>query len=209
MEAKPYDISKFVVMEAWKKVAANGGAPGVDGQTVEDFKRKLKDNLYKVWNRMSSGSYFPKAVRLCEIPKADGKKRVLGIPTVEDRVAQMTAALILEPKVEPQFHPSSFGYRPGKSAIQAIGQARQKCWWFDWVIDLDIQGFFDSIDHERMLELVRKYQAEPWVVLYVERWLKAAGQSEDGKQKARERGTPQGGVITALTQSITSSLSGC
>jgi len=202
MEAKPYDISKHVVWEAWKKVAANGGAPGVDGQTVEDFKRKLKDNLYKVWNRMSSGSYLPKAVRLCEIPKEDGKVRVLGIPTVEDRVAQMTAAMVFEPKVEPQFHPSSYGYRPGKSAMEAVGQARQRCWRWDWVIDLDIQGFFDSIDHGLMLELVRKYAAEPWVLLYVERWLKAQGQGEDGKTVGRERGTPQGGVISPLLANL-------
>jgi len=202
VEAKPYDINKHVVWEAWKKVSANGGAPGVDGQTVEDFKRKLKDNLYKVWNRMSSGSYLPKAVRLCEIPKGDGKMRVLGIPTVEDRVAQMTAAMVLEPKVEPQFHRSSYGYRPGKSAIEAVGQARQKCWWFDWVIDLDIQGFFDSIDHGLMLEVLRNYTKESWVLLYVERWLKVPGQAMDGKKVERERGTPQGGVISPLLANL-------
>ena len=202
MDTKPYKISKSVVWEAWKRVKANKGAPGVDGQTVEDFERKLKNNLYKLWNRMSSGSYFGKPVRLCEISKAGGKVRVLGIPTVEDRVAQMTAALVLEPKVEPHFSPNSYGYRPGKSAIEAVGIARQKCWWYDWVIDLDIQGFFDSIDHGLMLKALRKYTEEPWVLLYVERWLKVPGQGTDGKLVERDRGTPQGGVISPLLANI-------
>jgi RNA-directed DNA polymerase len=202
MDTKSYTISKSVVWEAWKRVKANQGAPGVDGQSVEGFERKLKDNLYKLWNRMSSGSYFGKPVRLCEIPKADGKVRVLGIPTVEDRVAQMTAALVLEPNVEAHFHPNSYGYRPKKSAIEAVGVARQKCWWYDWVVDLDIQGFFDSIDHALMLEAVRKYTEEPWLLLYVERWLKAPGQGTDGKLVQRNRGTPQGGVISPLLANI-------
>lgn len=202
METKPYDISKQEIWRAWKRVKANGGAPGVDGQRLEDFERKLGDNLYKLWNRMSSGSYFPKAVRLCEIPKEDGGTRVLGIPTVEDRVAQMTAALVLEPKVERRFHPNSYGYRPGKSAIEAIGRARQQCWRHDWVIDLDIQGFFDTIDHGLMLEQVRKAAEEPWLHLYVERWLKAPGQREDGKREERRQGTPQGGVISPLLANL-------
>ena len=202
IDTKPYTISKSVVWEAWKRVKANKGAPGVDGQTVEGFECKLKDNLYKLWNRMSSGSYFAKPVRLCEIPKADGRKRVLGIPTVEDRVAQMTAALVLEPKVEPHFHPDSYGYRPGKSAIEAVGVARQRCWRFDWVVDLDIQGFFDNIDHGLMLGALRKYTEEPWLLLYVERWLKAPGQETDGKLATRDRGTPQGGVISPLLANI-------
>jgi RNA-directed DNA polymerase len=202
MDTKPYTISKSVVWDAWKRVKANKGAPGIDGQSVEDFERKLKDNLYKLWNRMSSGSYFAKPVRLCEIPKADGKVRVLGIPTVEDRVAQMTAALVLEPKVEPHFHPNSYGYRPGKSAIEAVGVARQNCWRYDWVIDLDIQGFFDSINHGMMLREVRKYTEEPWMLLYVERWLKAPGQEADGTLVERDRGTPQGGVISPLLANL-------
>ena len=202
MDTKPYQISKSVVWEAWTRVKANKGAPGVDGQSVEDFERKLKDNLYTLWNRMSSGSYFPKPVRLCEIPKADGTARVLGIPTVKDRIAQMTAVQVLEPMVEPHFHPSSYGYRPGKSAIEAIGVARQRCWKLDWVIDLDIQGFFDSIDHRLMLGAVRKYTDEPWLLLYVERWLKVPGQGTDGKLVQRDRGTPQGGVISPLLANI-------
>jgi group II intron reverse transcriptase/maturase len=202
MDTKPYTISKTVVWDAWKRVKANKGAPGIDGQSVEGFERKLKDNLYKLWNRMSSGSYFAKPVRLCEIPKADGKVRVLGIPTVEDRVAQMTAALVLEPKVEPRFHPNSYGYRAGKSAIEAVGVTRQRCWQFDWVIDLDIQGFFDAIDHSMMLREVRKYTEEPWILLYVERWLSAPGQEADGKIVERDRGTPQGGVISPLLANI-------
>ena len=202
MDTKPYKISKQGVWEAWQRVKANKGAPGVDGQTVEDFERTLKDNLYKVWNRMSSGSYLPKPVRLCEIPKADGKKRVLGIPTVADRVAQMTATWVLEPKVEPHFHPDSYGYRPGKSAIEAVGVTRQRCWRLDWAMDLDIKGFFDSIDHGLMLGALRKYTDEPWLLLYAERWLKASSQGTDGKIVERDRGTPQGGVISPLLANI-------
>lgn len=202
MDTKPYTISKRMVWDAWQRVKANRGAPGVDGQTVENFERRLKDNLYKVWNRMSAGSYQPKAVRLCEIPKGDGKKRVLGIPTVTDRVAQMTATLALEPKVEPQFHPDSYGYRPGKSAIEAVGVARRRCWQFDWVIDLDIKGFFDSIDHDLMMGALRKYAGEPWLLLYAERWLKAPAQEADGTIVERNRGTPQGGVISPLLANI-------
>src|SRR5580693_9034087 len=156
-EAKPYVISKQVVWEAYQKVKANHGAAGVDGQSIEAFETDLKGNLYKIWNRMSSGSYFPPPVRLVEIPKANGGTRPLGIPTVSDRVAQMVVKMHLEPLVEPQFHPDSYGYRPGKSALDAVGMARQRCWRRDWVLDLDIKAFFDSIEWTLLMRAVRKH----------------------------------------------------
>ncbi len=189
-------------MKAWKHVKAKGGGAGIDGQTIENFEKNLQDNLYKVWNRMSSGSYFPPAVKKSDIPKENGRKRTLGIPTVGDRVAQMVVTRILEPKVEPMFHPDSYGYRPGKSAIKAVGITRQRCWKNNWVIDLDIEGFFDEIDHRLMIEMVRKYTDEQWVLLYIERWLKAPMQKEDGSRELREKGTPQGGVISPLLANI-------
>src|SRR4030042_3217590 len=147
-KTKSYGISKKVVLEAYQKVKANKGAAGVDEQSLAAFEVKLKDNLYKIWNRMSSGSYFPPAVKGVEIPKKSGGKRLLGIPTVGDRIAQMVAKIYFEPKVEPYFHADSYGYRPGKSAIEAVGRARERCWSYDWVLDLDIKGFFDKLDHE-------------------------------------------------------------
>lgn len=151
---KPFDIPKIKVVEAWKLVKRNGGAAGADGISIEKFERKLKKNLYTIWNRMSSGSYYPAPVLRVDIPKKSGGTRPLGIPTVSDRVAQMTARLCFEPLVEPHFHPDSYGYRPGKSAHQAVEQARKRCWEYDWIIDLDIKGFFDAIDHELMLKAV-------------------------------------------------------
>src|SRR6266542_5753328 len=150
-EAKPFCISKWEVWEAYKRVKANQGAAGVDEQTIADFERNLKRNLYRIWNRMSSGSYFPPPVRTVKIPKANGGERQLGIPTVSDRIAQMVVKSRLEPVIDPLFHPDSYGYRPGKSALDAVGQARQRCGQFDWVIDLDIKGFFDNIDHELLM----------------------------------------------------------
>lgn len=205
-QAKSFEISKQVVWEAYKRVRANQGACGVDEESIQDFEVNLKDNLYKLWNRMSSGSYFPPAVRRVEIPKADGGKRPLGIPTVADRIAQMVAKIYLEPKLEPYFHKDSYGYRPRKSAIEALGRARERCWRYDWVLDLDIFGFFDNLDHELLMRAVRKHTDCKWVVLYIERWLKAPAQLEDGMQINREKGTPQGGVMTPPTQSQTSSL---
>jgi RNA-directed DNA polymerase len=164
-KAKPFSISKRVVLEAYKRVKENKGAAGVDDESIEDFEKDLKSNLYKIWNRMSSGSYFPPPVRGEEIPKADGRKRPLGIPTVGDRVAQTVAKTYLEPKVEPYLHPDSYAYRHAKSAIEAIGVARQRCWCYDWVLDLDIKGFFDNIDHELMMRAVRKHTDCKWLVL--------------------------------------------
>ena len=201
-ESKSYQIDKQVVWEAYCKVKAKKGAAGVDNQTMEDFERNLKDNLYKIWNRMSSGSYFPPAVLSCEIPKANGKTRTLGIPTVADRIAQMVVKMYLEPKVEPKFHQDSYGYRPGKSAHQAIGKARARCWNYDWVIDMDIKEIFDDIDHDRMLREVQKYTQEKWILLYIERWLKAPAQKPNGEIEARSKGTPQGGVISPLLANI-------
>jgi RNA-directed DNA polymerase len=201
-EAKPYCISKHQVVEAYKQVKANRGAAGIDEQTITDFERKLKANLYKVWNRMSSGSYFPPPVRTVAIPKNGGGERKLGIPTVSDRIAQMVVKMNLEPQVEPLFHNDSYGYRPGKSAHDAVREARQRCWRKDWVLDLDIKGFFDNIPHELMMKAVRKHARQAWVVLYIERWLKAPAQDEEGGQTPRTKGTPQGGVISPLLANL-------
>jgi len=201
-KAKSYHISKHVVMEAYKRVKANKGAAGVDGVTMEKFEEKLTENLYKIWNRMSSGSYFPPAVKAVEIPKADGKIRKLGIPTIPDRIAQMVVKIYLEPLIEPHFHQDSYGYRPKKSGLEAVGVARKRCWDYDWVIDIDIKGFFDNLDHELMMKAVRKHTEEPWILLYVQRWLQAPIQEKDGSIVKRTRGTPQGGVISPLLANL-------
>jgi RNA-directed DNA polymerase len=201
-KAKPFQISKWVVWKAHKRVKANQGAAGVDEQSITEFEEDLKNNLYKLWNRMSSGSYFPSPVLRVEIPKRDGGKRPLGIPTVADRIAQEVAKQCLEPEVEPLFHPDSYGYRPRKSALDAVGMARKRCWQYDWVLDLDIKGFFENIDHELLMRAVRKHAEQNWVVLYVERWLKAPVRLEDGTVVHREKGTPQGGVISPLLANL-------
>lgn len=191
-----------MVWEAYKKVKANKGTYGVDGQSLTDFEKKLKDNLYKIWNRMSSGSYFPPAVKGVDIPKENGCFRRLGIPTVGDRIAQMAAKMELEVEVEAEFHEDSYGYRPGKSAHDALQKTRARCWQYDWVIDLDIRGFFDNIDHELLLRAVRRHTRKRWVLLYIERWLKAPMELADGTIKERDKGTPQGGVISPLLANI-------
>jgi RNA-directed DNA polymerase len=201
-EAKPYVIPKQLVWEAYKRVKANRGAAGVDGESLAIFEEDLKDNLYKVWNRMSSGCYFPPPVRLVEIPKDNGGERPLGIPTVSDRVAQTVVKMVLEPLVEPQFHPDSYGYRPGKSALDAVGVARKRCWDADWVIDLDIKSFFDSIPHDLVERAVAQHTESPWVRLYIARWLRAPVQKTDGTLEQRSRGTPQGGVISPLLANL-------
>lgn len=199
---KPFEISKHVVLEAYKRVKANRGAAGVDEETINQFERDPKGNLYKIWNRMSSGSYMPPAVKRVEIPKDGGKIRELGIPTVSDRVAQMVVKIYLEPILEPIFYEDSYGYRPNKSAIEAIGKARERCWKSDWVLDVDIKGFFDNLDHELMMKAVRRHTDSKWILLYIERWLKAPVQLADGTLKAREKGTPQGGVISPLLANL-------
>lgn len=202
IKAKPFDISKRAVFEAWKKVRANKGAAGVDEVSIAAFEARLEDNLYKLWNRMVSGAYFPPPVRRVLIPKAGGGERPLGIPTVGDRVAQMVAKAHLESLVEPVFHSDSYAYRPGKSAAEAVGQARQRCWRYDWVVDLDIKGFFDNIDHALMLHAVRKHTGCKWLLLYIERWLKAPALDASGTEIPRDRGTPQGGVISPLLANL-------
>ena len=181
---------------------AKQGSAGVDNITIEQFETNRENNLYKIWNRMSSGSYMPPAVRMVEIPKSDGKVRKLGIPTVADRVAQMVAKLYLEPLVELHFHPDSYGYRPGKSAHEAIGIVRTRCWKSDWVIDLDIQGFFDNLDHDLLMRAVEKHTDIKWLHLYIKRWLKAPIEEKEGELEARTQGTPQGGVISPLLANL-------
>ena len=201
-KAKPFCIPKREVWEAYKRVKTNQGAAGVDGQSIEKFEEDLKNNLFKIWNRMSSGSYFPPPVRRVDIPKDNEGTRPLGIPTVADRIAQTVVKRYLEPILEEHFHPDSYGYRPGKSAIEAVGVARQRCWRYDWVLDLDIKGFFDSIDHDLLMRAVRKHTDCKWVRLYIERWLKAPVQLEDGSLIHREKGTPQGGVVSPLLANL-------
>lgn len=199
---KPFAISKRMVWEAYKAVQANQGAPGVDGQSLEAFASDLGNNLFRLWNRLASGSYFPPAVLRVEIPKRDGGVRALGIPTVEDRVAQAVVKQYLERIVEPHFHADSYGYRPGRSAHQAVERARERCWRFKWVLDLDIRGFFDSLDHALVLRAVRRFTDCRWVLLYVERWLRVDVVLPDGQRERRERGTPQGGVVSPVLANI-------
>jgi RNA-directed DNA polymerase len=201
-KAKSFDISKSVVEEAYRRVKSNRGAAGVDKKSLKDFGESLDNNLYKIWNRMSSGSYFPPPVRVVEIPKDATRKRKLGIPTVADRIAQMVVKIYLEPKLEPHFQSDSYGYRPGKSAIQAVGKARERCWYYDWVLDLDIKGFFDNLDHELTMEMLASYTDCKWIILYIKRWLKVPAQLEDGTLSERTKGVPQGGVISPLLANL-------
>lgn len=201
-QAKPFAISKRQVWEAYKRVRANGGAAGVDGQSLEEFEADLAGNLYRLWNRLASGSYFPPAVRRVEIAKRDGGMRPLGIPTVADRIAQAVVKAELEPELEKHFDPDSYGYRPGRSALDAVGQARKRCWRYDWVLDLDVRAYFDSIDHQLLLRALRKHTECRWVLLYIERWLTAPVQLPDGSVELRDRGTPQGAVVSPLLANL-------
>lgn len=200
--AKSFEISKQLVWESYLAVKANKGSAGIDGQTMEGFESNLKNNLYKIWNRLSSGSYFPPPVRRVEIPKSNGKIRPLGIPTISDRIAQMVIKKHLEPLVEPHFHDDSYGYRPGKSALDAVAQARRRCWRDDWVLDLDIRGFFDALDHKLVMIAVSRFTECRWTRLYIERWLKADVILPNGERLHRTQGTPQGGVISPLIANI-------
>jgi RNA-directed DNA polymerase len=200
---KPFRIPKQLVWEAYKSVKANKGAAGVDGQSIEGFEKDLKNNLYRIWNRMSSGTYFPPPVRAVEIPKPHGGgTRMLGVPTVADRIAQTVVALQLEPRTESIFHVDSYGYRPGRSALMAVAKCRERCWRKDWVLDLDVQKFFDSVDHDRMVKAVQVNTDQKWVVLYVKRWLKAPIQMPDGKVVERDRGTPQGSAVSPVLANL-------
>jgi RNA-directed DNA polymerase len=202
--AKPFDIPKREVWEAFQKVKANQGAAGVDGQSIAEFEAGLADNLYKLWNRLSSGSYFPPPVRRVDIPKASGGTRPLGIPTVADRVAQEVVRRYLEPRLEPVFHASSYGYRPGRSAIDAVRAARQRCWRYDWVLDVDIKAFFDSIDHELAAAAggPATHRLPLGAALRRTVALKAPMQREDGTIEPREAGTPQGGVVSPILANL-------
>ena len=199
---KPFQIPKALVWEAFKRVKANGGAAGVDAESIEMFESKLSDNLYKLWNRLCSGSYFPPPVKGVPIPKKSGGVRMLGVPTVADRVAQTVVKFVLEPAIEPVFHRDSFGYRPGRSALDAVALVRRRSWDYDWVVEFDIKGLFDNIDHELLLRAVRKHCQTTWVLLYIERWLKVPMEAEDGTLVARSRGTPQGGVVSPLLANL-------
>ncbi|MFE2336582.1 group II intron reverse transcriptase/maturase [Streptomyces coelicoflavus] len=201
--SKSFEISKHLVFEAYLRVKANKGAAGVDGESIEQFETDLKGNLYKLWNRMSSGCYFPPPVRMVEIDKPGGRGvRVLGVPTVADRIAQTVVAMVLEPLVEPVFHPDSYGYRPRRSALDAVAACRERCWKTDWVIDLDIRGFFDNLDHDLVLKAVAHHADQRWVLLYVERWLKAPLQRPDGSLQARDRGSPQGSAVSPVLSNL-------
>lgn len=194
-KTKPYTISQWAFVEAYRQVKANKGAAGIDEQSLVDFESDLKNNLYKLWNRMSSGSYMPPSVMKVEILKKDGGVRSLGIPTVGDRIAQMVVKNELEPELEKVFHEDSYGYRPKRSAHDALGQARKRCWRRDWVIDLDIKGFFDNLNHELMMKAVAHHTQEKWIKLYIQRWLEAPVQTRTGEITERHKGTPQGNVI--------------
>ncbi len=201
-KTKPFEISKHAVWDAYKRVKANKGAAGVDGISIESFEESLKDNLYKLWNRMSSGSYFPPPVKAVEIPKKTGGVRILGVPTVADRIAQMVVKAYFEPTVEPYFHRDSYAYRPGKSALDAVAVTRKRCWRYNWLVEFDIKGLFDAIDHDLLLRAVKTHTDCKWVILYIERWLKAPFQMEDGILVERSSGTPQGGVVSPVLSNL-------
>ena len=197
-KTKSFAVSKQMVYDSYLKVCDKKGGAGIDKETIKMFNENLSDNLYKIWNRMSSGSYFPPAVRTVLIPKKQGGTRPLGIPTVSDRIAQGVLKDYLEPILEPLFHVNSFGYRPGRSAHDALAQCQQNCIQYSWVVDLDIRGFFDNISHEWMMKMLSHHRQEKWVLLYTERWLKAGIEQADGTMAARQKGTPQGGVVSPL-----------
>jgi len=201
-KTKSFAVSKQMVYNSYLKVCDKKGGAGIDKETIEMFNANLSGNLYKVWNRMASGSYFPPAVRTVLIPKKQGGTRPLGIPTVGDRIAQGVVKDFLEPVVEPLFHGSSFGYRPGRSAHGALAQCQQNCIRYSWVVDLDIRGFFDNISHEWMMKMVEHHTQDKWVLLYISRWLKAGIEQADGSIAARQKGTPQGGVISPLLANL-------
>ena len=200
---KSFDISKWEVWEAYGKVKENQGASGVDGQSIEEFEVDLRGNLFRIWNRMSSGSYFPPPVRAVEVPKPhDGGTRLLGVPTVSDRIAQTVVARRIEERVEPVFHPDSYGYRPGRSALDAVGVCRQRCWKYDWVVEFDVRKFFDSVSWDLVVKAVQAHVDLPWVLLYLKRWLAAPMQLPDGTLVARDRGTPQGSPVSPVIANL-------
>ena len=201
-KSKPLEISKQVVWEAWQAVRRNKGSHGIDGESIGEFELNLKDNLYKLWNRMSSGSYFPPPIRGVDIPKSNGKTRRLGVPTVLDRVAQTAVKMMLEPKLEPIFKNDSYGYRPGRSAHDAIHVTKERCFSFDWVLEFDIVGMFDNIPHDLVMKALKQHENDKLVLIYAERWLKAPMLNPDGSISQRVKGTPQGGVISPLLMNL-------
>ena len=201
-QGKPYDIPKSFVWESYKAVRENKGSAGYDGQTMAMFDENRDQNLYKIWNRLSSGSYFPPPVLKQEIPKGDGRMRVLGIPTVADRIAQGTVKLVLERKLEPLFHPDSYGYRVNRSAHDALEAVRQRLWKYDWVVEVDIEAFFDSVSHELIQKALRFHRVPDWVILYAKRWLEAGMIDRHGVTEVREKGTPQGGVVSPVLANL-------
>lgn len=201
-KTKPFDISKHLVLRAYRLVKSNAGAAGVDRQSLADFESDLKNNLYKVWNRLSSGSYYPPPVKAVPIPKKSGGERILGVPTVSDRIAQMVVKLEFEPKVEPYFLGDSYGYRPGKSALDAVRVTRQRCWRYNWVVEFDIKGLFDNIPWDLLMKAVHKHTQCKWVLLYIKRWLEAPMLMPNGELVARCSGTPQGSVISPVLSNL-------
>ena len=199
---KQFTIPKQLVFDAYKKIKANSGSAGVDKETIKDFENNLKNNLYKIWNRLSSGSYFPSPVKMVAIPKRSGGERYLGIPSVTDRIAQMVIKQVFEPKVEPYFDQDSYGYRPNKSALDAIGVTRDRCWSRSWVLEFDIKGLFDNIDHSLLMKAIKKHTSQKWIILYIERFIKAPIQMPDGTTQNRDRGVPQGGVISPVLANL-------
>jgi group II intron reverse transcriptase/maturase len=202
LDGKPFAVTGYEVWRAWRQVKANKGAPGVDGQSIAAFEERLADNLYKVWNRMAAGSYQPPPVRAVEIPKPGGGTRTLGVPTIADRVAQTVAAHRIGVVAEGFFHRDSYGYRPGRGAHDALAVARKRCWDYDWVVDLDVERFFDSVPHDLVVKSVERLDLPPWVLLYVKRWLAAPALMPDGQVRPRERGTPQGSAISPVIANL-------
>jgi RNA-directed DNA polymerase len=201
-KVKSFEITKKSVWEAYKKIRSNKGAAGVDLVTLEEFDKNLKDNLYKIWNRMASGSYFPPPVKVVEIPKKTEGIRRLGVPTISDRIAQMVVRDRIEPLIEPYFHPDSYGYRPGKSALDAVSVTRNRCWKYNWVLEFDIKGLFDNLRHDLLQKALSKHVSCSWSLLYIKRWLSAPFQEKDGSLTARSSGTPQGSVVGPILANL-------
>lgn len=202
MQRKVFEIPKRLVWESYQEVRRNRGAPGVDKQTIKQFDENRDKNLYKIWNRLSSGSYFPPPVKEKRIPKADGKERILGIPTVSDRIAQGAVKIFIETQVDPIFHQNSYGYRPKRSAHQALEMCKQRCWKHNWVVEVDIKAFFDNVSHDLIIKALEYHKMPKWVILYCKRWMRAPMLSENKECKKREIGTPQGGVISPLLANL-------
>jgi RNA-directed DNA polymerase len=202
LDGKPFAVTGYEVWLAWEQVRENKGAPGVDGQSIAAFEERLEDNLYRVWNRMSSGTWFPPPVKAVEIPKAGGGTRTLGVPTIADRVAQTVAANRIGTATERFFHADSYGYRPGRGAHAALAVARERCWKFDWVVEFDIRKFSGSVPHDLVVRAVEGLCLPAWMLLYVKRWLAAPVIMPDGEARPRDRGTPQGSAVSPVLANL-------